>query len=643
MSETFLEAVARRSALSAETVEAVLERHSVVPSPSPPPARSLRLRRVAFRGTKRIHGVEAPIDFSWSPDGDGIWGITSADNGSGKSSVFQIALWAIRGAPKSVTDTVRGWLGHVEVDLSAGDKRFRVAFEVTNGVGIAGTVSVLGPDDTIHQLLPFGSADAFKRLMSDLMLDALALEPIAAARALGSDSAIAYSDKWLAYTGALLFDSDSDALIGEFITTDLTQRLLQVFLGLPWATTLFQARARRRVADAEALQRRRQLQALGGKSIETLEEELARIDARIAEGATRSRAEADLRDARERYESIAAEIRRLRNALASAEDEVDRADGERRRAQRELLALQEEQAAATFLGRLTPTCCPRCSARITEDRREVERVEGRCSVCSSKVEAPDPAVVDAEINEAQQRVEELTRAERKAKQGTVQVEKALAAAREKLEQAGARLNALSSQGTAADAQLLHIERARIEGALEIVRKILSADQADAVDLTVLKAAEEEAGDRVDETAAAILKHAGDEVARLVVDLGMADVERVVIKRNANVDIHKGGGVSTFRGLSAGERLRLRIATVIALIKSAHQLGAGRHPGLLFIDSPTAEEMQDANVETMLGTLAELARDVPGIQLFVACRGVERTATAVPAGRMLSAESGAKLW
>jgi hypothetical protein len=55
-------------------------------------------------------------------------------------------------------------------------------------------------------------------------------------------------------------------------------------------------------------------------------------------------------------------------------------------------------------------------------------------------------------------------------------------------------------------------------------------------------------------------------------------------------------------------LRIKIAAAIALIEIGHTDGVGRHPGLLFIDSPAAEEIPEADLRTMLEAIATVAAE-----------------------------------
>ncbi|NEA18751.1 hypothetical protein [Streptomyces halstedii] len=82
-----------------------------------------------------------------------------------------------------------------------------------------------------------------------------------------------------------------------------------------------------------------------------------------------------------------------------------------------------------------------------------------------------------------------------------------------------------------------------------------------------------------------------------------------IDRGARLKVIKDGGVSAFFSKqSPGERLRLRIAVVIALLRVGAAHGISTHPGLLMIDSPKAEEVQDLDAHTLVQELAALAEE-----------------------------------
>jgi hypothetical protein len=639
---TFAAKVAERAGRSLEDVRAVLADHHIVDAPAPAVSRQLRLSKFEFSGEKHVHHQVEAFSFEWKPEEQGVNVIASDENFVGKSSILQTMLWAIRGEPKSLTATVQGWIKHVLAEFRAGDRHVRVRFDVEESVP-RGAIELLGKDGTALHSMPFLTADMFKSHMNSVMLDALGLEPIATSREIASlEKTVMYADGWAAYTGAFLFDSDSNALIGEHVGNDLAQRLLQVFLGIPWATTLFQARAAKRVTESLVLSRKRRLGQLGDRSVEELKARLSEIKQQILDGSAQQKALAQLEVVRNRYEELSQTVSRLKATTTMLDAEVTAGTEELTNKKRALLEIEEEMAASRFFGRLSPTCCPRCTRAFDKSRLENEKASGDCSVCLTHLEQGTEVDYDALKENIAKEVAKKERLLKAVTTKAAELKGQFDQARSDLEVAARDVSRLAAGGTAQEEQKLRLEAARIEGMLEAVSKLVQTDNGEEADLAILEAATDVARDQVEEAAGAVLERSGELIGALVRRLGMGDVEKVVLKRSGSVEVHKGGSVSVFTRLSPGERLRVRIATVVALLQAAQQFGAGRHPGFLIIDSPTKEEMADANVEEMLEALAELSRSV-NIQLFVAFRGTERALKHFPEKHCLLAREGETLW
>jgi hypothetical protein len=640
----FTDAVAARCERDVSEVASVLAKHSVAASPSPPPAKPLRINRISFSGEKKLDDKLIPFAFSWDVAETGFFAVMSSENLRGKTTIIQVALWALRGTIKDLTTTVKNWIQSVEVSFQAGQREVRVAFTIIKGIE-HGTVSVRTANaaEGEAEVLNFSDGEQFKRAMEEVMLESLALESIPASRKTG-DRITAYDDGWAAYTGAFLTDSKSDAIIGENIPgTDLTQRLLQVFVGLPWARTLFQARSRRKVLESEIQRRKRKLTTLGGHSLDDLETELADVRLQIQDESVRNGAAKRLLLAQRDYDSCAQETRDALTALRESRQEAEAAKSEKFTAEKSLREMEEERAAAAFFGRLSPKCCPRCSAVIPKERLERETSEHSCSVCLETVPVPDDEIIEAEIALAKRRLTEAKALEKDALLLIVTRDHEYNHARAGLSKAGQLLNNLASSGTAGDLQVLERRRERLEGMLEVANAVVNADLADSDDLAILQAAEDEAQARIGESSGHVLTRIAGEVKRIVKRLGMHDVESVELKRNAHVSIVKGGTTSAWNGLSPGEQLRVRIATVVALVRIARDHGVGRHPGLLMIDSPGKEEVAEENLAGMLDELQNLTKEVGGLQMFVVLRGTPDLFSGLPADRIRSAGPGEYLW
>jgi hypothetical protein len=87
----------------------------------------------------------------------------------------------------------------------------------------------------------------------------------------------------------------------------------------------------------------------------------------------------------------------------------------------------------------------------------------------------------------------------------------------------------------------------------------------------------------------------------------------------------------------------KIAFIVALMKVGHRRGIGSHPGLLFIDTPGAQETANEDLAALAGRLGSLCREVPKLQIFVATKRFDVfDAVATPACRLVTS-SDDMLW
>jgi hypothetical protein len=635
----FAEAVAVRCGRDPRDVDAILARNGIIADPTPPAARTLRLASVRISGTKRLEGLDVPFEFAWEGLGDGLWGIASAENFVGKSSLIQIILWALRGSPKSLVPSVRSWLARVEVTFVIDSRDVDVSFDVLDGVP-SGEVRIAG--NATPQL--FSSEESFKRIMQDAVMRPLGLEPIASSqKRAGSDDVIRYDDGWLAFTGAFLSDTRSDAIIGEDVGVNVTQKLLQVYLGLPWATTQFQARAARRVLESEATQRKRKLASLGGRTDAQMQAELDEVNRQLLDESARNASTAQLLAAEAVLENLQERGATARDRLRDLQGLLTETKDAKTRAERALLDIAEENHASAFFKQLEPGECPRCSTAISDVRKQRESSEHECSVCATIFAPPDSADIAAEKALAEREVRDAKRQQADAEAAVADAQLRLETILRERSAAGERVSSLARLGTAADVQVLQKRAQRLEGMLEVARAVLGTEDTEDQTLSVVSAAQDEADARVQEASNAVLARVSEEITRLVRIFGMRNVENVTLDRAAHVTVRRGGVGTSFTHLATGEQLRLRIATVLALVRIGKQFGAGRHPGLLFIDAPGTEEMTEQNFSDLLREVSQAAAEVGSVQIIVAMTGITEAKAAIPPERLLVVPAGSYLW
>ena len=168
------------------------------------------------------------------------------------------------------------------------------------------------------------------------------------------------------------------------------------------------------------------------------------------------------------------------------------------------------------------------------------------------------------------------------------------------------------------------------------------DDADQI-LGIVKAAKREAEDRRTAAAETLLADLGKEIVDLAQAFGIPNLEEARPKLNAHLGLRIGGVESAFGKRTAGERLRLRLATVVALLRIGARLGVGRHPGLLLIDSPGAEEMVEENVGSILKELSAVCEELGDLQLICATARAHEAKEVIESERLIHGPDYDEVW
>lgn len=160
-----------------------------------------------------------------------------------------------------------------------------------------------------------------------------------------------------------------------------------------------------------------------------------------------------------------------------------------------------------------------------------------------------------------------------------------------------------------------IEVARLEGALN-ERQTVTPTATISPDVALVNAALDEAKKAYESGRGDLLERLNKELLALGQRLGVQMLEDVKLNTNATLQLTKGGEQTTFSKVTAGERLRLRLASAIALLRVGQERGLGRHPGLLIVDSPAAEEVSPDDLTAVLSELQAISRETEGLQIII---------------------------
>jgi hypothetical protein len=608
-----------------------------------------------------------PFDFKWRPI-DGVNGVGSGSNLRGKSSLVNVLLWSLTGRCAEFSVAVKRWIEHVEVDWVVGAETLRVAFDADNGSVSNGTVTVVEKNGQLGPVIASFDNDSFEGAMSSVMLNRLRLESFTV-----SQSGKPVTHKWASYVSALwVRPKYLKSIIGKEST--LSIRLMQMFIGTDWVPVLAtastvagtleseQKNAQERSKTATAAVQTSRNEAI--KAVESLQSQIAALPPDLPDPAKANAASVRIGD-------LVREIHSRETQLLNQSVSADTVRQQLKAAKARRHTEYEHALLTKFFHQMEPTVCPRCTASVTQERRAAEPDEHKCSVCTSDLnlsalaanvvvaDTVDAGVAAALVDSTTTMVddglaEELPTGEIEA------LEQALGNAEVTMERLRQSINELrtthdelvaeidlnaSLLKAVEERRLLDIELARAEGAAAALADPVApvdTSPVDPVQLAVADAAQKVLGEWVKGHQDPLLATISSEIERLVVNFGADGLSNIRLDGAANMKLRQNGDPSSYGEVSPGEQLRLKIATVIALIKHGYAEGIGRHPGFLLLDSPAAEEMPDGDLATMVSALLEVAREAP-MQIIVATRSTGPLVELLPEANRLIADGDGFVW
>jgi hypothetical protein len=627
------------------------------------PAR-LRVHRLHVTGTKHYSenpGTEiaatemktAPIDLDWTP-GSGVNGVGSEANLRGKSSVLHLTMWALTGRSHLQADVV-SWIDHVNAEFRVDDVPFYVEFDVNDGAPIGKVEQKVASGRTV--LGTFSGAAEFESIMGSVMLDRLRLDAISV-----YSNGVETEHTWPSYAAALTVHADRlDPIVGNENT--LKTRILQMFVGTSWAAIDAQVATALNSLTFERDALKAQRQAAASVTATVMEQVEDRVAAAKNVLEEFDPDEPDI-DAVFALASAASERAREAHHLSVQLMTTDMAASEAR-AHLRAEELRQQAAAETAVARrlfsgMTPTVCPRCSTKVDPERYAAEPTTHECSLCLHDLDLEEQAAAagesvsageadvdgeDLELDESVAPLEALREAVAEAEGGVADLRTKLReaeAARRQAEEA-----AMKGQGKLESARArlrAELELARAQSALDTLRGA-TRDQPKAPadeELIVLGTASDLTKKWVRDDQGPLLESVSGAIAVLARRFGSTNITSVKLKGNGNMDVLKGGATTTYSNLTNGEKLRIKLAAVIALIELGERKGVGRHPGLLLVDSPAAEEIPEADLRTMLEAMTAVAEETD-LQIVVATTHGPMLSDVLPKDNLLVATGTDFLW
>jgi hypothetical protein len=665
-----LTCIAQQAEASEEAVKDVLAAAGVNLTRPLPAQRSLVVHRLYVRGVKSgtTEGSDGP--FEWDiPLGPGAWAVASTINFAGKSTMLWALTWPLRGEPDETyerSDT-KNWFDYLRVDAEVAGVPVSFRLRLDTGTlreGMLLTADTLDqltalPADTeagagVRIVQAVDTRDAYAALVGRFMLQRLALPPLriftataGAPKEDGARDGTVHTHGWPAYFSVISLASGSDSILfGRTAVGNLPTRFMQVFLDVPFAAEIMDAdvsaketqqagrhAARRASADA----------AVRAQHWQPLHDELARAQARLDAART---ARPDLPQRLRQAQETTRALLPLQNQLGRAQEALERARQARIQDERSLRRASESAAARTLFAALDPHACPRCEADIDALRRQQEAQTHQCAVCSSPLH-----ITEADDEDRQELLDDL-----QLRLGASRAaEKAAAAAFETARQELSRAQAAAADAvTAAEHEQGHADHlaelraaetdvARLKGALDVVSQLGEPEPADDETSRILATAKDILNQLAADATRELFAELNNEIITLARQLGITNLKSVKLDLAGKVNALKSDNAryTPFKKLGPGERLRLRIAVVVSLIRVGRRRGIHSHPGMLVIDSPADVEITRGDVQTLFDRLRALG-DEEGLQVVLATAH-EEIWQAFPGERILAAPDRTHLY
>ena len=647
----WLQAIAGKAQAKVSEVEAVLATYSIQPTPVLGTPRRLYLQEIEFSGVKSEIANGGPFCFSWKDLQHGLWAMLSEQNFRGKSTIIEVARWMLRGhESNTLQEDVRSWIHETRLRFFLDADTFEVKAQ-THGKVVGSlrrmrSVHENAPEDSTI-LATFESASEFESVMANFFMQAFSMDTIATWRKSGSGEGAPVAHGWAALSGAMFIGTNYEVLLGDLPTqSGVPARLMQMYLGVPWVSTLASARtALQLVEQAARSSARRNLQAQ-----ENAKERIATLKLELSAKLTELQAmpsDEDIHKAiktdTEHLASLQREVRTLTERLEREATTLRFAKEASIEDRRDLQTHNDSVSANAVFRRLEPKCCPRCDHTISKARMEREHSESACSVCGESVSSSE----DAE--ELKSQLEETVMASqeavKKAKARHDDTETTLLNQKAKIVDLQQRIE-MTTLDLAS-----HVKRhdlitavAVLEGRLEeasLIQNPLDDDRSS--EIKILGAIASETEKRVKEIRDGLLADVSKRLVQYAKAFGMENLSDAALKGNGNLSLTKAGAETSYSRVTEGEKLRLKVATVLAMIEIAEDRGIGRHPGLLMIDSPAAQEVSPDDVDHLVTGLQEVSGKLPHMQVFVAGITSKAITDHIPVSHRQQASGTAFLW
>ncbi|WP_238191797.1 FUSC family protein [Methylobacterium frigidaeris] len=628
-------------------MQEALDRHAVEPQSTLPRRKSLRVRSVTLEGVKEGTAADGPFDQTFT-FGPGLWAIVSDENFRGKSTLLNMIQGGIRGdIHERVKPDVWRWLSKAEIVFEANGIGHRVLVTKEAGDPDKDAAATFAREQEGGWFVLYEGTvgKPLERAVEDAMLAEFGFARFHAHNKKDGS----HTHGWQVIASALFVNGPGEAVFGELLVDAIPLRLLQMFMGLPWVSTYTAASTalkRLRTTKAERLSPSKGLKDRLQARLGTVEDALAAARGRVRPGPDRGVLRARMLEMDGRLLALRERVEATRRETFRLERQLQGATTVLLDTRRALQQLKDDRAAGVVLRTLRPVCCPSCDTGIDHDRHARATDGSTCALCGTR-QTPAEDEDGLRLEELQRDADDVAANVAELRAQATEAQASQRGAEAELSRAIASSRALEAALRTEGSADLELEIRGLEAQREQLLALIAAeeeeaedeaaDAAGAHDEAVLKAAEEVTKDLYDGLAREILADVSKEITQLSRSFGVQNIESMDWGTGGAMRIVQGRAQTSFGKLSPGENLRVRIAAALAVIEVARQRMYGRHPGLLVLDSPGAQEMAPADFAALLSRVHGAIESAGDIQIIVGARAEPALLDVVPCDHVTHAQ------
>jgi hypothetical protein len=597
-------------------VESTLNKFGIVPQSTTPIRKAFHFHMLKFSGTKVGTKNDGDFSFKWDDLDSGLYGVLSEDNLVGKSSILRLFYSVLRGEFSGVSETVMGWINSLDTNFSVGEVHFELQL-LRDESGLLATLTRTINSTIIEEYS--GHLSGLSAIVDQLLMKELELERMFATKE--GKSLVAHG--WPVLASALFVSGSEGAVIGDLTLAGLPQRLLQLFIGLPWISTQSRASA---VLKIEETSKKADQEAVTKNPI--LTNAIFRLKKQLADLPDSKVFEIERKNDRNRQtlleRQIDGNILRSKQSninLGLIESEKSVLEAECLKMKRLKQSLEDDRSAGFVFRKLQPVCCPSCESTAFKFGDLNNNTGNQCPLCKEHElteVAPDNLKIiemQEDIDSVNDKISLLSQSHDDNSKELDLIKVSIDDNKNELEKINENLKYNVSLEESS-ANRLALETTINE--LESTPEVEELQETPFDELAILKAAVSETKKMYQEKEMELFEDASNLLKEIATTLGVKHLA-YILWTSTSLRIKIANKETTYTKLSSGERLRFRIAASVTIAKLAVKTGQGRHPGVLFFDSPKSEEITDSDFQEIMSAITQLTKDDGSLQIFVASR------------------------